>query len=53
LDENPNIHTEFFKKRLGSERFERLNIRAEIAGLRLDREAIEASLIEKIKLLEG
>lgn len=29
LDEHPNKHTDFFSQRLGSERFEQLNIRAE------------------------
>lgn len=52
LGENPYVHTEFFKKRLGSERFEQLNIRAEKTA-RLDRVAIERDLKEKIKLLGG
>ena len=53
LAEHPNIHTEFFKKRLGSERFELLNIRAEKILPKLDKAKIEADLNEKIKLLEG
>ncbi len=52
LGSNPYAHTEFFKKRLGSERFEALNIRAEIPQ-KIDRDKVEASLKEKIKLLEG
>ena len=51
LGENPYVHTEFFRKRLGSERFEQLNIRAEIIA-KPDKKAIEASLKERIKLLE-
>ena len=51
LGNNPYAHTEFFKKRLGSERFERLNIRAEMVSPKLDKEAIMASLKDKIRLL--
>lgn len=51
LGENPYAHTEFFKKRLGSERFELLNIRANKI-VKVDRDAIELSLKEKIKELE-
>ena len=53
LGSNPYAHTEFFKKRLGSERFEQLNIRAEMTPAKLDRTKIEVDLREKIKLLEG
>ena len=55
LDEHPNKHCEFFKKRLGSERFEELNIRAEILVKysKSDKEKIKADLKVKLKLLEG
>ncbi len=53
LGEHPNIHTEFFKKRLGTERFEELNIRAGIIPAKLDKEKVEAGLLDKIQLLEG
>ena len=52
LQENPYQHTEFFKKRLGSKRFEELNIRAEIL-VKIDRDAIEKILREKIKEVES
>lgn len=52
LGGNPYIHTEWFKGRLGSEKFEALNIRAEIP-MKVDKEKMEASLLEKIQLLEG
>ena len=51
LQEHPYQHTEFFKKRLGSERFEELNIRAEMI-VKLDEEWIKTDLKEKIRLLE-
>ena len=52
LGSNPYQHTEFFKKHLGSEKFDALNIRAEIP-MKVDKEKMEASLLEKIKLLGG
>ena len=52
LGEHPNKHCAWFKKRLGSEKFEKLNIRAEIIT-KLDKEEIKASLLEKLKILEG
>ncbi len=54
LGENPYLHTEWFKKRLGSGKFEELSIRA-IKIVRLtkeDKEKIKEDLKEKIKLLE-
>lgn len=51
LGENPYEHTEFFKKRLGSERFELLNIRANMI-VKVDKERAKAELKEKIKLIE-
>ena len=55
LGEHPNKHYEFFKKRLGTERFEELNIRAEmlVKYSKSDKEKIKADLKEKVKLLEG
>jgi len=52
LGENPYVHTEWFKKRLGSERFERLSIRAEMI-VKPDRHAIEAELRNILKTMEG
>lgn len=52
LGENPYQHTEWMKKRLGSEKFEQLNIRAEIIQ-KVDKLAIKQDLKEKIKLLEA
>jgi len=52
LGENPYIHTEWFKKRLGSERFEQLNILANTVH-KVDEMDIRDKLKEKIKLLEG
>lgn len=52
LGSNPYQHTEFFKKHLGSERFEALNIRAEMI-VKIDKKAVERDLLEKLKLLEG
>lgn len=53
LGENPYQHTEFFKKRLGTDRFEKLNIRAETTHPKPDLVAIMAQLKEKIKLQES
>ena len=52
LGENPYVHTEWFKRHLGSEKFEALNIRANISW-KPDRDKLEAELKDKIKLLEG
>ena len=52
LGSNPYVHTEWFKKRLGWEKFEALNIRAEIP-MKVDREKMEAELKEATKLLGG
>ena len=52
LGEHPNKHYEFFRKRLGTERFEQLNIRAEQLTAKQDKERIKAELKDKIKLLE-
>jgi hypothetical protein len=54
LDEHPYEKNEFFKKVLGSERFEDLNRRGNvITHGGLDVEKIEAELKEKIRTLEG
>jgi hypothetical protein len=49
LGANPYKHTEFFKKRLGAEKFEQLNIRAEMV-FKVNKELIKAHLKE---LLQG
>ncbi len=51
LGEHPYEHTEWFKKRLGSERFDQLMIRGR-ALVKIDKEAIREILKERIKLLE-
>ena len=43
LGEHPNIHAEFFEKRLGSERYEQLNIRAQKI-VKYDKEAVNKYL---------
>ena len=53
LGENPFQHTEFFKKRLGTDRFEKLNIRAEMTHPKPDTEKIALELKEKIKAMES
>jgi len=56
LGENPQTHTEWFIQRLGSERFERLNIRANqviyTSTYKQDIEALTAKYKGKIKELE-
>lgn len=42
----PFVHTEWFKKRLGSKKFDELNIRAETIAKNIDKEALKASLKE-------
>ncbi len=51
LGENPYVHTEFFKKRLGSKKFELLNIRAQKIE-KVSKEALAIYLKSKIKELE-
>ena len=53
LGAHPYQHTEFFKKRLGSDRFEKLNIRAETTHPKPDLEKITLELKEKIRVLES
>jgi len=54
FQEHPYIHTEFFKKRLGSERFELLNARAEVISKvsKESKEKMKQDLREKIEFLE-
>lgn len=52
LGENPYAHTEFFKKRLGSDRFEQLNIRANTIGSP-DKAKLEIEFKEMLCLLNG
>jgi len=47
LGENPNKHSEWFQKRLGSNKYEELNIRAEKI-VKIDRDEIEQWLKTKI-----
>lgn len=53
--EHPNKHDAFMRKRLGSGRYELLNIRAETILKRTspDKEELKRSLKEKIKILEA
>ncbi len=52
LGEHPNKHYEFFRKRLGTDKFELLNIRAEKIE-KIDKEALGIYLKRAIKRLEG
>ena len=49
LGEHPNIHTDWFRKRLGSERFEQLHVRA-MTIVKVDKDKIKEYLT---KLLEA
>ena len=46
LGGNPYHHVEWFKKRLGSKKFDELNVRAETIAKNIDKEGIKASLKE-------
>ncbi len=50
LGEHPNLHDAWFRKRLGSERYEMLNIRAQKIEP-VDKEALKLELKEKIEAL--
>ena len=52
---HPNIHVEFWQKRLGSKRYEELNVRANLILKRTkaNEEAIRADLQKQIKILGG
>ena len=47
------MNEELFAKTIGSKKKEELEVLSRIIGRKLDKEAIKASLKEKIKLLEG
>ena len=47
------MNEELFIKTVGSERKEELEVLSRIIGRKLDKEAIKADLLKKIKLLEG
>lgn len=49
--EHPNVHAEFMKKHLGSERYEQLNIRAEVI-MKVDRKEIAKKYKGLLKELE-
>ncbi len=53
--DNPNIHTEFFQKKLGSSRYEELNIRAQTILKRttVNKKELRADLRSRIKRLEA
>ena len=48
LGEHPFEHTEFFRKRLGSEKFEQLIMRSNVIR-KIDKDAIKLELKEKLK----
>jgi len=54
LDGNPYVHTEWFKKRLGSVKFEQLNIRAEmlVKATPQFKAEIKAYLHEQLRRME-
>ena len=47
------VNEELFIKAVGSERKEELEVLSRIIGRKLDKEAIKASLKEKLKIMEG
>ena len=55
LDDHPPAHVDWFKKRLGSDKFEQLSIRSEktIKELSIDYDALEQEFKEGIRKLEG
>jgi len=55
LGGNPYVHTEWFKKRLGSEKFEQLVIRVNMIVKRskADKEQLYRELKEQVKLMEA
>jgi len=54
LGGNPYVHTEWFKKRLGSKRFEQLNIRAEtlVRYSKTERDELKVQLQAQLKPYE-
>jgi len=51
LGEHPNIHSGWFRQRLGSDRYELLNNRAQQI-VKIDKEALKLDLKNRIKKLE-
>ncbi len=49
LGEHPNKHADWFEKRLGSDRYEQLNIRAETICKNLDREKLTLDIKKMIE----
>jgi hypothetical protein len=49
LGEHPNKHADWFKKRLGSDGYEQLNIRAETICKNLDREKLTLDIKKMIE----
>jgi len=49
LDEHPRIHSEFFKKRIGSDRIEQLEILAH-SGVKVDLDEIKEQLQGKLRI---
>ena len=54
FEEHHNLHCDFFKRKLGSDKYEALNARSEIVKKRTkeDVEAIKTNLKEKIRIYE-
>ena len=52
IDGNPYEHVGFYQKRLGQEKFEQLNLRANMT-MKIDREMIKADLKDKIAFLNN
>ena len=50
LGEHPNIHTDWFTKRIGSERFEQLDIRAR-TPVKVDKVKIKENLTKQLEVL--
>ena len=51
LGEHPHYHDAFFRKRLGSEKFDQLILKGNLIT-KIDREKIEAELKEKLNLIK-
>ena len=52
MHDNPDTWAKFFETRLGSRRLEELGIRAEKTWPKVDKAAIKADLVEKIRGME-
>ena len=53
VHDDSDTNGDLFTKAVGSERKEELRVLARIIGRKLNKEAIHASLLEKLKILEG